>query len=69
MICALLSTRFKGMQIVTCPTNYQTTKVMLTKEFPKVSGHMQMNKQWCTVHPGYTLAPQEALILVRVEGQ
>ena len=35
MICALLNTGFKGMQIVTYPTNCQTTKVMLTKVFPK----------------------------------
>ena len=35
VIHALLDTRFKGMQVVTYPTNFQTTKVILTKEFPK----------------------------------
>ena len=35
VICALLNTRFKGMQVVTHLTNYQTTKVMSTKKFPK----------------------------------
>ena len=45
VIHALLDTRFKGMQVVNYPTNYQTTKVMLTKGFPKRSGYMHMNKQ------------------------
>ena len=44
VICALLDTRFKGMQVVTYPTNCQTTKVTLTKEFPKRSGYMHMDK-------------------------
>ena len=38
VICALLDTRFKGMQVVTYPTNCQTTKVILTKVFPKSLG-------------------------------
>ena len=35
VICALLNTGFKGIQVVTYLTNCQTTKVMLTKVFPK----------------------------------
>ena len=35
VICALLDTRLKGMQVVAYPTNCQTTKVILTKVFPK----------------------------------
>ena len=38
VICALLNTGFKGIQVVNYPTNYQTTKVMLTKVFPKSLG-------------------------------
>ena len=38
VICALLNTGFKGIQVVNCLTNYQTTKVMLTKVFPKSFG-------------------------------
>ena len=38
VICALLDTGFKGIQVVNYPTNYQTTKVMLTKVFPKSLG-------------------------------
>ena len=34
VIHAMLDTMFKGMQVVTYPTNCQTTKVVLTKEFP-----------------------------------
>ena len=44
VICALLNTGFKGMQVVTYPTNCQTTKVILTKEFLKRSGYMDMDK-------------------------
>ena len=33
VICALLDIGFKGMQVVIYPTTYQTTKVILTKEF------------------------------------
>ena len=44
VIHALLDTGFKGMQIVTYLTNYQTTKVILTKEFPERSGHIQIDK-------------------------
>ena len=35
VICALLDTRFKGLQVVTYLTNSETTKVLLTKEFPR----------------------------------
>ena len=35
VICALLDTGFKGMQVVTYPTNCQTTEVRLTKSSPK----------------------------------
>ena len=35
VICASLNTRFKGMQVVTYLTNYQTTEVIPTKKFPK----------------------------------
>ena len=45
MIYALLDTRFQGMQVVNYLTNYQTSKVMLTKGIPKRSGYMHMNKQ------------------------
>ena len=45
VICALLDTRFKGMQVVTHPTNSQTTKVMLTKSSQKRFGYMHMDKQ------------------------
>ena len=38
VICALLETRFKGIQVVTYPTNCQTTKIALTKVFPKSLG-------------------------------
>ena len=38
VICALLDTRFKGIQVVTYPFNCQTTKVILTKVFPKSLG-------------------------------
>ena len=38
MIHALINTGFKGIQVVNYPTNYQTTKVMLTKMFPKSLG-------------------------------
>ena len=38
VIRALLDTEFKGIQVVTYPTNCQTTKVMLTKVFPKSLG-------------------------------
>ena len=44
MICALLNTRFKGMQVVTYPSNCKTTKVILTKEFPTKAGYMHMDK-------------------------
>ena len=33
------------MQVMNYPTNCQTTKVILTKEFLKRSGHMQVDKQ------------------------
>ena len=49
VIHALLNTRFKGMQVVNYPTNYQTTKVMLTKEFPKrvwVHAHKKQGTQF-----------------------
>ena len=36
VIHALLDTRFKGMQVVTYPTNCQTTEVRLTKSSPKM---------------------------------
>ena len=35
VICALLNTGFKGMQVVTYLTNCKTTEVILTKRFPK----------------------------------
>ena len=35
VIHPLLDTRFMGMQVVTYPTNYQTTEVIQTKNFPK----------------------------------
>ena len=38
VICALIDTRFKRIQVVNYLTNYQTTKVMLTKVFPKCLG-------------------------------
>ena len=38
VIHALLDTGFKGIQVVNYPTNCQTTKVMLTKVFPKGLG-------------------------------
>ena len=38
VIHALLDTGFKGMSVVTYPANCQTTKVMLTKVFPKSLG-------------------------------
>ena len=38
VICTYLNTRFKGIQVVNYPTNSQTTKVMLTKVFPKSLG-------------------------------
>ena len=38
VIHALLNTGFKGIQVVNYPTNSQTTKVMLTKVFPKCLG-------------------------------
>ena len=39
VIHALLDTGIKGMQVVTYPANCQTTKVILTKVFPKVWVH------------------------------
>ena len=46
MIHALLNARFKGMQVVTYPTNCQITEVRLTKSSPKKGlGYMHMNKQ------------------------
>ena len=45
MICALPYTRFKWMQVMNYLTNCQTTYVILTKWFPKRSGHMQVDKQ------------------------
>ena len=45
VIHALLDTRFKGIQVVTYPTNCQTTNVILTKVFPKCLGPCaQINK-------------------------
>ena len=38
VICALLNTRFKGIQVVTYLTKCQTTKIVLTKVFPKSLG-------------------------------
>ena len=38
VICVLLDTRLKGIQVVNYLTNYQTAKVMLTKVFPKGLG-------------------------------
>ena len=45
VICALPNTRFEWMQVMSYPTNCQTTKVIITKGFPKRSGHMQVDKQ------------------------
>ena len=45
VICALLDTGFKGMQVVTYSTNCQTTEVRLTKGSQKGSGCMHMDKQ------------------------
>ena len=45
VIHASLNTGFKGMPVVTYLTNVRTTKVMLTKKFPKRSGYMHMDKQ------------------------
>ena len=36
LIHASLDTGFKGMQVVTYPTNWQTTEVRLTKSSPKM---------------------------------
>ena len=44
VIHALPNTGFQGMQVVRYQTNYQTTKVVLTRGFPKKSGHMQVDK-------------------------
>ena len=38
VIHAWLNTGLKGIQVVNYPTNSQTTKVMLTKVFPKILG-------------------------------
>ena len=45
VILALPDTGFEWMQVMNYPTNCQTTKVVLTKGFPKRSGHMQVDKQ------------------------
>ena len=45
VICALLDTRFKGIQIVTYLINCQTTEVRLTKSSQEGSGYMHMDKQ------------------------
>ena len=44
VIHALLDAGFKGMQVVAYLTNCQTTKGILTKEFPIRSGYMHMDK-------------------------
>ena len=45
VIHALPDTMFEWMQVMSYPTNCQTTKVILTKGCPKRSGHMQEDKQ------------------------
>ena len=54
---ALPDNRFEGIQVVNYLTNYQTTKVILTKGVPHKSGHMQINKTRHTVLLEYTPAP------------
>ena len=68
VICALLNTGFKGMQVVNYPTNCQTTEVRLTKSSQKGSGCMHMDKQ-NTQFFLVILCSMRGNDIARVEGQ
>ena len=68
VICAFLDTGFKGMQVVTYPANHQTTKVVLTKVFPKSLGActwIKKEKSSCWIYSCSTRGTN----IAREEGQ
>ena len=68
VICALLDTRFKRMQVVIYLANCQTTKVVLTKVFPKCLGACTWIKKESSSSWIYSCSTRGTDI-ARVEGQ
>ena len=68
VIHALLNTRFKGIQVVTYLANCQTTKVMLTKVFPKSLGGCTWTNKVNSSSRIYSCSTRGTNI-ARVEGQ
>ena len=67
VICALLDTVFKGIQVVTYPVNCQTTKAVLTKVFPKSLGPCTwINKEDCS--SWVYSCPMRGTAIAEVEG-